>query len=379
MRKIKIDFDKNYTKICSYAALTVIITVVALMLLYYSGGFWAKLWALFTAVLKPVVIGGIIDYLLSPIVNRLENGLIDRGAGKFSRAGAVAIAIILTLAVIGGIIGILVFTFYKTFSTIGIDSIQSLISYMQNDFASFTAKLEQYLGMLGLSASRISSIITTAISSVSNFASGLLFGVIFSIYFMLDGNRISQYWLRVVRIIIGHRSPEPFRIFLSDADRVFSGYIRGQFIDAAIIGVMTTIIMVLIGVPNGTVVGVLTGCGNLIPYVGPVVGYLTLALVCIPSGAWVKLLLGAVVLAVLLFVDGNIINPKLLSTNVMVHPLLVVAALIGGGAVGGLVGMLVAVPTAALIKVQFDRLLDHEEAARLQLDKDASGMDDIPE
>ena len=250
---------------------------------------------------------------------------------------------------------------------------------MQNDFASFTAKLEQYLGMLGLSASRISSIITTAISSVSNFASGLLFGVIFSIYFMLDGNRISQYWLRVVRIIIGHRSPEPFRIFLSDADRVFSGYIRGQFIDAAIIGVMTTIIMVLIGVPNGTVVGVLTGCGNLIPYVGPVVGYLTLALVCIPSGAWVKLLLGAVVLAVLLFVDGNIINPKLLSTNVMVHPLLVVAALIGGGAVGGLVGMLVAVPTAALIKVQFDRLLDHEEAARLQLDKDASGMDDIPE
>ncbi|MBR7088644.1 MAG: AI-2E family transporter, partial [Mogibacterium sp.] len=369
----------NYTKICSYAALTVIITVVALMLLYYSGGFWAKLWALFTAVLKPVVIGGIIDYLLSPIVNRLENGLIDRGAGKFSRAGAVAIAIILTLAVIGGIIGLLVFTFYKTFSTIGIDSIQSLISYMQNDFASFTAKLEQYLGMLGLSASRISSIITTAISSVSNFASGLLFGVIFSIYFMLDGNRISQYWLRVVRIIIGHRSPEPFRIFLSDADRVFSGYIRGQFIDAAIIGVMTTIIMVLIGVPNGTVVGVLTGCGNLIPYVGPVVGYLTLALVCIPSGAWVKLLLGAVVLAVLLFVDGNIINPKLLSTNVMVHPLLVVAALIGGGAVGGLVGMLVAVPTAALIKVQFDRLLDHEEAARLQLDKDASGMDDIPE
>jgi predicted PurR-regulated permease PerM len=203
--------------------------------------------------------------------------------------------------------------------------------------------------------------------------------VIFSIYFMLDGNRISKYWLRVVRIIIGHRSAEPFRIFLSDADRVFSGYIRGQFIDAAIIGVMTTIIMVLIGVPNGTVVGVLTGCGNLIPYVGPVVGYLTLALVCIPSGAWVKLLLGAVVLAVLLFVDGNIINPKLLSTNVMVHPLLVVAALIGGGAVGGLVGMLVAVPTAALIKVQFDRLLDHEEAAGLQHDKDASGMDDIPE
>ena len=92
---------------------------------------------------------------------------------------------------------------------------------------------------------------------------------------------------------------------------------------------MTTIAMMIIGVPNGTVVGVLTGCGNLIPYVGPVIGYLTLALVCIPTGAWTKLIAGAIVLAILLFVDGNIINPRLLSSNVMVHPLLVVAALIG--------------------------------------------------
>jgi predicted PurR-regulated permease PerM len=120
--------------------------------------------------------------------------------------------------------------------------------------------------------------------------------------------------------------------------------------------------MMVIGVPNGTVVGVLTGCGNLIPYVGPVIGYLTLALVCIPTGAWTKLIAGAIVLAILLFVDGNIINPRLLSSNVMVHPLLVVAALIGGGAVGGFVGMLIAVPTAALIKIQFDRYLERREA-----------------
>ena len=379
MRRIKLDIDKKYTKICTYASLTVIITVVALMILYYSGGFWAKLWAVFTAVLKPVILGGIIDYLLSPIVNRIEHGLIDRGMGKFPRAGAVVIAVLLTLAVIGGIIGILAFTMYRTISTIGVDSLQSLISYMQSDFASFSVKVEQYLSMLGLSATRISAIATAVISSVSSVASSLLFGVIFSIYFMLDGNRISKYWLRVVRIIIGNRSPEPFRIFLSDADRVFSGYIRGQFIDAAIIGLSTTIIMVIIGVPNGTVVGVLTGVGNLIPYVGPVVGYLTLALVCIPSAAWLKLLAGAIALAVLLFVDGNIINPKLLSTNVMVHPLLVVAALIGGGAVGGLVGMLVAVPTAALIKIQLDRLLDHQESVRLQHNKEAVGVDDIPE
>lgn len=365
MKKIKIDIDSKYAKICTYASLTVIATFILIMILYFSRGFWVKLWSLFTAVIKPVLIGGIIEYLLSPLVKRMEKAMIERGAGKYSRALALAITIILTLVVLFGIIGVLAFTAYKTVSSIGIVSISSLLAYMQDDFASFLQEAENYLGMLGLSAATISRIASTVIDSVTSVASSLLFGVIFSIYFMLDGRNISKYWKRVLNIISKNKSPHAIQTFLADADRVFSGYIRGQFIDAAIIGVLTTIIMIVLGVPNGTVVGVLTGCGNLIPYVGPVVGYLTLALVCIPYGAWGKLLAGAIALAILLFVDGNIINPKLLSTNVMVHPLLVVAALIGGGAIGGIIGMLIAVPVAALIKIQLDRYLELREQGRL--------------
>lgn len=376
MKKIKVDIDKKYIKICAYVSATVIFTAIVLFILAYSGEFWVKLWNLFTAILKPIIIGGIIDYLLKPVVARAEQGLRDRGMGKYSRIGAVALSIILTLVVIFGLIGILVFTLYRTVSNLDIVSLKGLFEYLQNNFAAFTEELEGNLSMLGLSAASISKIIGTIVSSVSNIASSLLFGVIFSIYFMLDGNNINKYWMRVIRILSNNTSLERFKLFLADADRVFSGYIRGQFLDASIIGILTTLAMVIIGVPNGIVVGVLTGCGNLIPYVGPVVGYLTLALVCIPSGAWGKLIVGAIALAVLLFVDGNIINPKLLSTNVMVHPLLVVAALIGGGAIGGIVGMLIAVPVAALIKVQLDRYLEfREEGRRGVLYKKAYGED----
>ena len=87
-----------------------------------------------------------------------------------------------------------------------------------------------------------------------------------------------------------------------------------------------------------------------------------MTLICLSSGAYVKLAIGAVCLALILFVDGNILNPKLLSNNIKIHPLLVILALIGGGAIGGFVGMIVGVPIAALIKLQLDRYLDSKEA-----------------
>jgi len=62
--------------------------------------------------------------------------------------------------------------------------------------------------------------------------------------------------------------------------------------------------------------------------------------------------------------DGNIINPKLLSDSVNVHPLLVIASLLIGGAAGGFLGMLIAVPVGSLLKIQFDRLLRYEEERR---------------
>ena len=64
--------DQKYLKICMYAAITVLVTVIAGALAFSTGPFWSKLWAIFTAVLKPIVIGGIICYLLLPAVNRLE-------------------------------------------------------------------------------------------------------------------------------------------------------------------------------------------------------------------------------------------------------------------------------------------------------------------
>ena len=148
----------------------------------------------------------------------------------------------------------------------------------------------------------------------------------------------------------------------ADANRVFSGYIRGQSIDAALVGLLSSLALLIAGVPYAVVIGILTGLGNLVPYVGPVVGFGSLIIVCLAEGSLSHLLIGGVILAVVMFIDGNIINPRMLSSNVEVHPVLVIIALLAGGKVGGVVGMLIAVPVAALLKLRFERYIEKRKA-----------------
>ena len=139
---------------------------------------------------------------------------------------------------------------------------------------------------------------------------------------------------------------------------LLSGYIRGQSMDALLVGVMVSIAMLIARIPYALVIGILTGIGNLVPYVGPVVGFGSLIIVSLAENSISKLIIGAVILAVVMFIDGNVINPRMLSSNVEVHPVLVIVALLAGGKVGGVVGMLIAVPVAALLKLQFERYVE---------------------
>ncbi len=357
MKNLIKKLDPKYLKICLYAAVTVVLTFGMIEILRYSGGFWSKLWEITTAVLKPIIIGGVISYLFLPIVNKIESLINGKKEHKWARAVGIFATFILVIAVISFIIILMVVTVSKNIEAINIDTIKSLLLSVQEDNKAIFDFVKDKLGNAGNALGSAGSIV----SKIKEFFSNLLFGIIFSIYFMADGKRISTYWIRALRVIFGEKQEKMLQDFLADADNAFSGYIRGQFIDAFIVGVLTTLALLVTRVPNAVLVGVLVAVGNLIPYIGPVVGYITVIIVCLPTMAFDKLLVGVIVLTIVMFIDGNIINPKLLGDNVEVHPLLVVAALIGGGALGGLVGMVVAVPVAALIKLQFDRYLDNVE------------------
>jgi len=367
MKKLLERFDQRYIKICIYASVTVLITIGLAALLLSTGPFFAKLWGIFSAVIKPIVVGGIISYLFLPIVNKFEEIINRNKVHKWARLAGVILVFAIVIMVILLILVIIAITVYKNVESLNVDNIKGILLSIQEDYKEIWQFVEGKLSESNISPDNFSGVIASATNGVKSFFSGLLFGVIFSVYFMLDGTNISKYWSRAFVLIFGKKSEDKLFAFMKDADKAFSGYIRGQFLDALIIGVISMVALSIAGVPNGIIVGLFVGIGNMIPYVGPIVGYCTLAIVCLPQAAFDKLVIGIIILAVAMFIDGNVINPKLLSNTVNVHPLLVVAALIAGGAIGGIAGMLVAVPIAALLKLQFDRYLEKKEKTKTEL------------
>ena len=353
--------DSKYLKISIYAGATVLVTAVALMLLYLTGGVWAKLWAVFMAILKPLIVGVVLCYLLLPIVNWFEKLFTKGGPKSWARLVAVILTYVLILLAILILLALIILTMYKSFSAISIEGIKSFFLSLSKDVSGFEQLIKDLMKGIGLPVDKLPGIFGSLVSGIAGFFSLLLFGVIFSVYFLLDGQRIGTYLRRVFTAFAGQKNNEDLTLFLDDVDQVFSGYIRGQFLDAIIVAVITSAGLSIVGVPSAIVVGIFTGLGNLIPYFGPVVGYVATAIVCIPGGNWKEMIIGFVMIAVLMFVDGNIINPRLLSNSIEVHALLVIAALLGGGVIGGLVGMIVAVPIAALLKLQLDRYLEKKE------------------
>lgn len=373
MRRLINRLDRRYTKICLYASVTVLLTIAASMVLYFSSGFFVNLWTLICAVLEPAVYGALIAYLLNPAVTRISHAVKNRGwlyeNYQARRLIGILCCLLFLLALATAVLLVLLALIGRGLKDLDIVSIGDYIMQTESDLRGLIASVEAMISDAEIvpvdtpqAGPSVSTMLMGAFRGAANIGSTVFFSLVFSIYYLMDGAHVGGYVVRVLRAVVGKNTCDRIIGILADADHVFSGYIRGQFTDAFVVGVLASVVLTVVGVPFGPLVGLLTGLGNLIPYVGAPLGIVTTILVCLAQAQTDKIVAGIVCLCAIMFIDSNVINPKLLSDNVEVHPLLVVAALIAGGAVGGLAGMLVAVPTAALGKIYLDRWLATREA-----------------
>lgn len=375
--------NKKYTQISVYVIVTAVIiyilSLVAKNAPIILGSVLERLgW--FVKVIKPIIVGFVLAYLFEPVIaffqRRLEKRKRYRGKERKARFHSVMITVLLVVIAVAGLISILVYSITNQIRLANMEDIVYLAQTYTQYFTDFISSISENLKELNFETQEFQAVVssitshltqwitktvnTTAgsLSNITGLFTTLAFSVIIGIWFMIDGAMMTSYLNKVMYALVNQKTNKKVHDFLHDADEVFSGYIRGQLLDALVMMCMISISLSLVGVKFSVVIGVIAGFGNLIPYVGPIIAYACTILICLINGELSKMIIGIIVLVIIQGIDGNLIGPKLLSKSIEVHPLLVIISLIFGSAIGGFLGMLLAVPVGALLKLLFVRYID---------------------
>jgi putative permease len=319
-------------------------------------GFFALLMFTVPGVVKMVVLSALLAYIFDPLVTAIEL----RGLGR--TASTCVFFLFVTSACL------IMFTLVSPLVMAQLEALRTGVSTEQT--AGFILRLQAVVrknfAFLGLGnvdlAERIQEIGISASGKIIDFIveegpTLVVYAVAvpFMIFFLLkDGREIKKALISIV--------PNKYFEFSLDLaykmDVQLGNYLRSQFLDAVTFGVLSTITLWILGVKYFLVIGLFAGLANLIPYVGPVAGALpAIAVSLFETGDITKVFQVVLAFVALKLLDDSVIQPTLVAKGVNLHPLLVLLAIIIGGEMFGILGMILAVPATGFVKVVFQESL----------------------
>ena len=351
---------------------------------------FALLWFLGDVIL-PFVLGGAIAYCLDPIADWFESRGLSRG---------ISVAIITVLMLV--IFVLLVLLIIPTLINQATDLISTvpnfffqLRDYLITQFPELmdnSSSIRQQLSNIAETLqSRGGEVLNAVVGSVSSLFNVILLFVIVpvvSVYLLIDWDRMVA---RIDELLPRDHAPA-IRQIAKDIDGTLASFIRGQGLVCFVLGLYYAIALMIAGLNFGIVIGAVAGLVTFIPYVGALIGGVLSVGVAIfqtwsESGAevqagvegavrgvdWIYVLIIAAIFQVGQLVEGNILTPKLVGDSVGLHPVWLLFALSVFGALFGFVGLLVAVPVAAVIGVIVKFGVEQYQSS--QLYKGTSGQD----
>lgn len=193
-------------------------------------------------------------------------------------------------------------------------------------------------------------------NTISSFTDTLLNTILIPIYtflILLYKNLFIKFLSKIVQKSKEHILED----ILTQIKTVVQSYIVGLLIEMGIVGTLTTIGLMLLGVEYAVLLGVITALLNLIPYIGILVASVITVLATLVNSSELTVVLGVLGLSVFVqFIDNNILVPKIIGNKVRINALVSIVGVIIGGALAGIAGMFLAIPMIAILKVIFDRI-----------------------
>jgi predicted PurR-regulated permease PerM len=195
-------------------------------------------------------------------------------------------------------------------------------------------------------------------NTLSTFSSTLLNLVLIPLYAFLILIYRNLFKKFLAKLVAQKNHPTLVDI-LSEIKLVVQSYIVGLLIEMGIVAVLTTIGLSIIGVPYAILLGTITAILNLIPYIGILCAGVISILVALTNSTEFTAALGVIIVnAIVQLIDNNFLVPKVVASKVKLNALVSILAVFVGGAIGGVMGMFLAIPISAILKVVFDRIED---------------------
>lgn len=338
--------------------------VILYMLLSHFDFLLSAVRSLF-GILSPILIGIVLAYIMNPLVKVFE----DKVFGKMKRKNArhliaVILSIVVFLIVVAGLIVLLVPSITKSVTNI-VSNFQSYRGTLER----YLNNAEQFMANLGLNTEKISirieewfgklteliadnmDVIFSTTKSVGSGMINFFIGFVLMAYFLIGRDSLLEGIDRLRRAVLSKEAYENHTAFLSRSNKIFIRFIVLNILDAVIIGVLNAIFMLALRMPYVPFISMLVGVTNLVPTFGPIFGAALSAIILLLNGhPWLTLIFLAFSI-VLQSLDSYVIKPKMYGEGFGVPGIWIVIAIIIFGKIFGMVGMLLAVPLAAILTI----------------------------
>ena len=306
-------------------------------------------------ILGPFIVAAILALIVNPAVNAAERRRVPRVIAVLALYGVMAA----TLAAAGFFLAPLVRQEFVALVAQG----PAIASYFQD-----LAAKDHVVSILGipidlrqayndsvhnlptLLAGHLSSVVENVFMLV-NWIFQTILVLLVAFFLVKDAHAIRRFFEELVPH--GYRTDA--RDLAGDVYRMLGAYMRGQLAICALVGLVTGVALWIVGVPYSLALGIVAGVTAFIPFIGPFLGALpAVAVAAFVSQSSAKVVLVLVIYFVISNVIYNFISPKVFGDAVHLSPMLIIIAFVVGGYLGGILGLFVAVPVAATLRILFD-------------------------
>lgn len=373
------EIKQGWKKRISWLLIAITVVIVYKMLDNFSS---VQAWfGSFLRILKPFLIGILISYILFILCTKIEK-IFKKSKLKLIAKRSRGLSVIVTYIIFVLILIIIINCIFPILRDSVIELVNNIPGYYETIVNKYKELPEDSVlknDIIKEKVTEFSNIdikqflsinnekILEYIKSIIDIFSGIFdvfVSIIVSVYILLQRTTIINALRRFVRAIFKKETYETIDKYFTKANQVFFTFISSQLLDAVIVGILTTIAMMILKVKYAPLIGFTIGLFNMIPYIGAIVAVSIGILVTFITGGFGKAIAMAIVVIILQQIDANIINPKIIGSSLEISPLLVIFSITVGGAYFGILGMFLAVPIAVVLKIGLTDFVDARNKIR---------------